>query len=586
MERFLATLAKIGRAVQEGRRRRRRGCRRRALGCLGFVALLVALLAALLFALFGRVGAQAAPSGEELVVELVIDNSNSMFDKGGVGSDPELLRLAAARLFIESLGVDDSRLRPSCGLIFFGSQARQVAAPVRLSDAGARAALLERLSDPARLGWTDQLGALQLARRALAPEAGRKVIVILTDGKPEWSDQPTAAERDDYRAQMARLGRQLAAEDTALFILLLAGPQTDADEEIATVWQPMWQAMAAATPDGRFLVVRDAAELPATYHDIVVALTSRQSHGAVVDGHVTPQGLRETVSVEPGLARLILVVRKSHADTTVAIQMPGGVALRPRADGSVSRTGGALEEVWTITAPPAGDWLVTANGQGRLTIWKDFELAPTATPTVAPSPTPLPSATATPQPTATATPLPPTPTAAVIPPGPVDATPPAEGGQGWLPGALLALTVPLAGGGYWLLRRRSRLPVVAGTLHVLAEGEARSRTAFDLYALGKPAVTIGDGAADVRLVGLPVALTLRARPQPTGEPEIVAAANADVLYNGRRLLTEQPLYDGDVLTIGQTRLRYENLQRRRPRRRAAGSRPPGGAALYDSTRTR
>ena len=190
------TMMRLFTAARANNRRRRRGCRRRALGCLGFLALLAALAFLLLFGLIHWARAQAAvPAVEQLAVQLVIDNSNSMFDKGGVGADPDLLRMAAARLFIEYLGIEDGRFQPACGIVFFGSTADQVAPLMPLDDATRRRALVERPADPARMGWTDQDGALEGARQGLAGADGRKTIVILTDGKPEWNDRPTPDER-------------------------------------------------------------------------------------------------------------------------------------------------------------------------------------------------------------------------------------------------------------------------------------------------------------------------------------------------------------------------------------------------------
>jgi len=587
MERLWMTGMKLLAAARDGRRRRRRNCRRRALGCLGFLMLLAALAALLLFGLLRRAAADT-PTGEPLAVQLVIDNSNSMFEKGGVGADPEQLRLAAARLFVESLGIDDSRLHPSCGLIFFGSEARQIAPLTPLADRPARQALLELLHEPPRMGWTDQDGALRLAQRGLAAAPGRRAIILLTDGKPEWSDQPTPDEQTAMLEQMARRGRQLGDAGISLFIVLLAGPPTDADPEISAVWQPMWQQMAAATPDGRFLVVRDAAGLPAAYHDIVVSLTGRQSHGAVIDATIAPDGLRQTVVVEPGLARLVLVVRKSHPETVVTIRPPHGGAVSP--DG-----GGQLEQVWTINAPAAGAWLVTADGAGRLTVWKDFERAtptprPTATTTpAAPAVTPSPRPTATLRPAATPRPTPTaTPMLAIT--GTAGATTGGQTTHGRLWLWLGALALPAGGAAGLLWRRRVPRPVVDGTLYLLPGAPARvidsappRAVSFDLYVLGRATVTIGP-AGDIHLPDAPDRITLMARGRGAGRPELFVAASPVALCNGRPLLSDQPLYDGDVLTLGPARLRYENLQRRRPRHAAPGH-PAAGALTHRLAKT-
>ena len=129
--------------------------------------------------------------------------------------------------------------------------------------------------------------------------------------------------------------------------------------------------------------------------------------------------------------------------------------------------------------------------------------------------------------------------------------------------------------------------MVDGTLHVLADTSnldmAREAASFDLYALGQTKVTIGD-AADIRLPNTPGLVTLAARGRAAGGPEILVIASPAVLCNGRRILTDQPLYDGDVLAIGSARLRYENLQRRRLRRATPGQHL-GGASTNRFART-
>lgn len=577
MGRFFTSLSGIGKAMQAYNRRRRRGCLLRLFGCLGLLILVVALLVVLLFGLFGKAEAQAVQvETGAITIQLVIDNSNSMFDKAGVGSDPELLRMDAARLFIEYLGVDDTRFRPAAGLIFFGSAANQVAAPVPLADTTRRAALTALLTEPERMGWTDQLGALQLARQGLTDAGGRRVIILLTDGKPEWRENPTHAEQVAYLDDMARFGRELGEQHIALFIILLAGPATDGDAEIATIWQPMWEAMAAGTEDGRFLTIRNAQDLPEAYHDIVVALTDHQSDGAVIDDIITGQGLREAVAVEPGLARLTLVIRKSNPDTRITVRMPDNSTLSESAGGNspVSRTGGLLEEIWTVTDPGAGTWMVLADGEGRLTVWKDYIVAtpspvpaatakPTATPTAEPSPTPQPS------PAVVTAPI----NANMPPATPTLQTEPARGFPWWLLLVLGSFLCAIAG--VALARHRRGRPVITGRVHV--QGGA-GNISHDLYSFGKPIITIGAADADIPLPGETFTLTL----QIFGESDIIARANPDVHYNGHRLLKDQPVYDGDTFTGGQLRLRYENLQRRRTRNQKPRSRSlPGSAPNFN-----
>ena len=139
-----------------------KGCRQWSLGCLLIVLLFVGLLCGLLTFLLKPRSVSAA--GEEpLAVWLLIDNSNSMYEKDGVGSDPDLLRLDAARLFLSYLGVDEQDLVHQAGVIFFGTGAETVVPLTPLTDDENRAALFSQISDPPRMGWTDHLVALQLA---------------------------------------------------------------------------------------------------------------------------------------------------------------------------------------------------------------------------------------------------------------------------------------------------------------------------------------------------------------------------------------------------------------------------------------
>ncbi|MCA9972497.1 MAG: VWA domain-containing protein, partial [Anaerolineales bacterium] len=196
-----------------------RGCRRRLFGCF---ILLMLFLAGLCGLLFWLVRPSSAQSPASTAVYLVIDNSNSMFEMGGIGADPDLLRLDAARLFISYLGVDQNRAVHQCGVIFFGSQADVVVPLTPLTDDSRRAELFSLLGEPDRMGWSDHAEALALAHKQLrlAQPHGRSAIIFLTDGKPEWSNAPTAVEQAAYIARLKQISRELAASQTDLFMIL------------------------------------------------------------------------------------------------------------------------------------------------------------------------------------------------------------------------------------------------------------------------------------------------------------------------------------------------------------------------------
>jgi hypothetical protein len=437
---------------------RYRRAKRRLAGCCLLVALGLLLACGALFGLSFYLARQAGAqeAGQPLQVMLLIDNSNSMYEKEGVGSDPDLLRIEAARLFIAYLGLDSRGPAHRLGVIFFGGQARLVVPLTPLADDARRAELFQLIADPPRMGWTDPGAALELAAQTMGvgqTSPGARAVVLLTDGKPEWSMEPTPGEQAKTIARLRQTAGHFAAQGVPIFVILLQNEATDADPEIEQVYVPLWQEMAGATPPGRFYRARLGEDLLDIYHEVVVALTGRQTAGVVVQTQVQTQTV-EYIPVEAGLAQVTFVIRKSDPALQVAVLRPSGQGLAPDQPGVQygGRPGQSREEVWAVNDPESGEWQVRINGRGTVTVWKDFYPAP-ATPTPSPthtptaSATPSPTATATPSPTASPTPLPsatptPTPTpvprlAILEPDGPVGLRPgdPLPVVAAWLPGA-------------------------------------------------------------------------------------------------------------------------------------------------------
>jgi uncharacterized protein YegL len=567
---------------------KRRGCRRRLWGCFGLI-FLIALLACVLLFLAAGVLAAAEPATDDaypLAVYLLIDNSNSMYAMEGLGTDPDFLRLDAARLFISYLGVDDSRYVHRCGVIFFGSEARIVVPLSDLLDDSRRAEMFALIQEPPDMGWTDQAAALALARADLAQQtAVRPAVVLLTDGKPEWKARLTAAEQEAYIARLESEGASLAAAGIPLFIVLLANEVTDADPEIAAVWRPVWQRLAEMTPPGHFYTARQAADLPGIYHDIVVTLTGGLTAGAVIDQVSGPEGLRETVVIEPDLARLTLVVSKGKPGLTVTILQPDHTLLTGNLNNVrfAGQPGVTNEEIWVVERPAAGEWTVLVSGEGRVTVWKDYRLQPatptitsTATATVTPTPaataaptntavaTARPAATATARPAASVTPQP-SPTALSVSLSVGEkpkATEPTRTGDGrlrlWL---LVFLMVGGLGGlaGYyqWYAYR----PSVTGELrHLSGPGFSSGEPVVELDGLNLQAVRVGAPPAEVPLAAVTNTFTLRAGRLVGDCHETLINGPADIELDGRALQQEDSLADGSIIKVGATRLRYENLR--------------------------
>lgn len=555
----------------------KQGCFRRLWGCFLFGFLFFIFFCLLLAWAVKETQAQSA---QPLSVYLLIDNSNSMFEKEGIGSDPDLLRLDAARLFLSYLGIDSQTIH-RCGIIFFGSQAQVIAPLTPLTDQQRRDEIFSLLVDPPRMAWTDHVAALQLAFSQLQTETpnGRSVIILLTDGKPEWDNTPTAEETAEYRQQLTGISDQLAEAGIPLFIILLANEATDADPEIRQVWQPAWQQITAVTAPGQFFTARQATELVGIYHEIVVRLTDGQTDGPVLQAVANPAGVEKTLLIEPHLLRLTLVISKSDPATQVTVIRPDGktlTAVSPTVH-YAGQPGLTTEEVWAIDTPPPGQWVVRLTGEGQVTVWKDYEIIP-ITPSATAFPTSTETAVSTPTFSPSSTPLPvSTPLPIILQPA---STRPKEdgvptkieglatpGSSHWLWGIPVVLSV-LVGGGYGWWRQVAHRPMVSGVLRVLpGPNTTDGTTVIDLDTLSCPQVTVGTPPADIVLSGATGQVTIYPGAAVGDTYQLLITGSGQVYLDGEPLTTSRTLVDAAIITLGVPpgplhRLQYENLRLR------------------------
>ncbi len=576
------TTQRRNRSLQAQRKRLRKASRKwmyRGCGCFTLSVIITTLLLVFLLVQTGVVGAAESPQA----IQLVIDNSNSMWElHGGVGNDPDHLRIDAARLFVTYLGIDEQQAH-AIGIVSFGGTAETLIPLTLIDSAATRQALVSQIAEPVRMGWTDPLLALEQAYVGFAEtETENRSIVLLSDGMPAWEDQENTAA---YHHALQRLGDVLAAENIRLFVVLLVNETTSEDEQLALVWRPLWQALTAQTA-GQFYQASAAVHLTDIYHDIIVSLTDRATAGKIIDTTVGAGGVRRTIEIAEGTKQTTLVISKADSGQTIHLLAPNGQAA------ATPRFQGEREEIWVLDNPLSGDWTLIIRGLGEVAVWQDYARQP-ATPTPTPTApivptvlpsrtstqTPLPTVTATPthtstpSPTVTATPLPtntpsptatasPTPTATAPVPVVIETT---SGGIGWGKW-VLSLTAVLAivtgGGGVgWLLWQRQR-PLVTGTLSVLSGHLVGGQQHIDLARLRKTVVTIGGGNADIVLAGATGQITLTATEKRGRIHAIAVRGSAGVTVNQQTVHPDQQLDDNTIIAIGAARLRYENLQMR------------------------
>jgi hypothetical protein len=509
----------------------RRGC-----SCCLFIVLAALLGVALIIFLGYRIVNAGAPSSDTV---LAIDHSPSNFECDGIGTDPDLLRVQAARLFIAYQGAESGTARHRLAILHFGGQVQPVAPLTDLGTAGARRNLIDALERVEPIAWTDPALALDAADGLLAAggRPGRQTVVLFTDGDPV--PEPGRAGQVPYRDVMDQAVARLRDNDVALIVVLLAAQDTSCGRRMTAGWLDLWDGWTATTPGGALYTAQAAADLLPIYHAIARDLSGAQAGAPLVRTLPLPGDapIRVTAPVTQPLASMTLTVWKSAPAVTVAILDPAGAAAAPGP--RVTRAGEPgrdREEVWRISEPQLGDWQIVLGGAGRVSVWQDILLpAPSATP-------PPPSATPTPAATPTAV--------------PVRAA--AQGGTGAgrkgavAAGGAAAAALVL---GLTVTRRRPAANLSGDLIPVTApEGAAWPAT---LTLSGRRPITIGRGVhSEWRLSPWEGSVALTPGHAAT---TVLAPVSGSAALNGVPLRHPVALKDGDIITCGPYRIRYENL---------------------------
>lgn len=552
--------------------RRQRGCKRRASGCLLIALLLLLTICGLLFALVQQSGAAAAKR-LPIVVYFLVDNSNSVF-----AADPDQLRLEAVRMFISYLGKNDLEIVDAVSVIYFGGDVI-TAVEFTLLDAPEKGLqITESMAAPVSLDWTDPAAALLQVQKDMSSHvySGSPVIILLTDGKPEWDGPDSDSYRKAYAQQMLNIGHDLADDDVPVHIILF-GDTAEIGE-----WQFLWQQLASIHPSSSLAAAATPEELIAVYHALAARLTGLAVKEMTVNAEI--DGRLYQFEVPEGLAQLTLTVAKQNPTQAVTIFTPDEIALDTTA-ADITHFVTTTTETWVISAPRAGIWAWQVKGNGQVTMWQDYNwpITPLGTPVpsaaqdsriIAVGTEAVPPSKAVVAPTRTQAPLPvnpATPNAALIQaptpyPKSLTANMAKPDKNNWFWGGSLLLLLLGAGTVSWR-QYRHRRPVVIGTLHALTgPGFANGRKIFELESLGKHTVTVGAVPADVPLAAARQKIVIEPGPGTVSRTEMWVSGSEAVTLNGIPLSASRRLEDAALIQLDGHLLRYENLRWRRAAR--------------------
>lgn len=378
-------------------------------GCLWlFILLIMAVIFACVgLGVFAASRASAAPPPSHDIM-LVVDQSPSLWNRDGVGSDPGMLRLSAVNLFLTYLGADDSLVRNRVGVIYFGGEARMIVPLTRL-DASARTKIQEAIANPTPIPWTNPLAALLLAKSELVENRlpdRQGAIVLLTDGEPVIpNENPNAIAV--YKQQITDVVQSLNRQEISFYVVLLENPAAD-NGSIESVWVPFWKDMTTHTPRGAFFLAQEAQELLDIYHEIVAGVASGEAGPQITSRRVSGQTI-VSFTVPKDWSSMTLTAWQNVPEIKIVLYRPDGnpVDLSEANQHYVGDPGQSHENVWRFKHPTPGEWKIEVLGNGLITFWLDSEkMPPTSTPTSTNTPSPTATFTPTPIPTATPTPRP------------------------------------------------------------------------------------------------------------------------------------------------------------------------------------
>lgn len=279
--------------------------------------------------------ASASPDTEQLTVILLMDNSGSM-----KVSDPEGLRYTGVRLFASLLDPGDS-----LGLIVFSTVSESpINHLLTLRSRDDASNILTDLNIPPAGGFTDIKAAFEggMGLLDVAGDPGeKKVIVLLTDGKPEIQNP-----YPQYEQETLDLARSIHVPVMA--IALSAAAQT-----------PFLDHLAAAT-NGNVIPANDASDLLNAYLQILGQVKDR----TVIGGEKFE--MKASMMIEPALAPYISTV------TFVTAKPPSAqIFLLGTDDREIAGTpsGDERYSIFTLEDPVGGEYSVRLQGQGEAQAW-------------------------------------------------------------------------------------------------------------------------------------------------------------------------------------------------------------------------
>lgn len=317
--------------------------------------------------------------GDGIDLIILIDQSGSMTtgDETVGPTDPEGLRLDAARYLIEYMAFDSSTVNPNrvnrVTVVGFAGWAEVLVYPTTLDSQNNVKLAQDQIRTQSLGGGTNFLAGLKLIREEIFPPATdielqndqrRRIIVIVTDGSPfyteaedlEYTNQQYFGEIEEYYLQ--EFGRQ----EYPLYIVGI--------DQFNIYWQdvaPFWNEIA--TPDALELRAFRATNSEEVATKVITFLcpflgqtgTNRDCRIVELGDHFVP----------PYAHIVRFSFFKNQQDSEIELARPpsqGGTAVSPNDTDVLFTPHDIRTESYEITFPEPGCWTTTKRGQGRVDV--------------------------------------------------------------------------------------------------------------------------------------------------------------------------------------------------------------------------
>ncbi len=361
--------------------------------CLSMIALFF-LLQLSVPRLQRDVWAQGTPDdGIDLII--LLDQSGSM-SKGSAGvlpTDPDNLRIDAARYLIEYLAFDNKSVNPQrvnrVVVIGFGTYAKMLVNLTPL-DSEENVERAKELIVSDNLGKTSFISALEKIRDVfpLATDAElvnntrRRIVVIITDGEPNdyrAEDDDSGYQIEDYFAEIGDYYEQeLGIDNYPLYVVGIDKYNKYWDNGLKV--EPWWNAIASPNPSDpnqkHTFQALNSNELTGKILDFLCPFLGEV--GASRDCRIVELG---THFIPPYADMVRFSFFKYRDDSEISLYLPDDpnrTAPIPPANGS--HAGGTIAydehdertESYQIASPPAGCWQTSRKGDGRVDVLTDI----------------------------------------------------------------------------------------------------------------------------------------------------------------------------------------------------------------------